>query len=221
MKRKTKLTTTVPVLLFLLVLLTTYAAGCRPAPRATAGPIATLGPSTVTPAITATPTASETAITTPSPTSSPTAPAVKATTTAAATAKNGTLYKNTKYGFQLDLPQDWKGYTIVKDQWKGVESATNKVVQTGPEILIRNPKWTKKKPYQDIPILVFTRKQWNALQKDSFHIGAAPVGPSELSRNNTYVFALPARYNYAFPAGYEEVDKYLQTKPLKPFNPSK
>jgi hypothetical protein len=73
-------------------------------------------------------------------------------------------------------------------------------------------------PRQDIPIMIFTIEQWNMLQEDKFHIGAAPVGPSEFGRNNKYVFALPARYNYAFLKGYEEVEKILKENPLKPFN---
>ncbi len=33
--------------------------------------------------------------------------------------------------------------------------------------------------YQDIPVMVFTLSQWNDLLAEKFHIGAAPVGPSE------------------------------------------
>jgi len=43
---------------------------------------------------------------------------------------------------------------------------------------------------------------------------AAPMGPKELARNTKCVFALPARYNYAFPAGYEEVEEILENNPL-------
>ncbi|MDD2756827.1 MAG: hypothetical protein PHS80_15045, partial [Methanothrix sp.] len=62
---------------------------------------------------------------------------------------------------------------------------------------------------------IFTLAQWDDLLAEKFHIGAAPIGPSELGRNADYVFALPARYNYAFPTGYEEVDQIIQGKPLK------
>lgn len=62
--------------------------------------------------------------------------------------------------------------------------------------------------------MVFTRKQWDSLQKDDFHIGAAPIGPSELGRNRKYVFALPARYNFANLPGLEEVDQIVQGKSL-------
>ena len=64
--------------------------------------------------------------------------------------------------------------------------------------------------------MIFTISQWNALQQDKFHIGAAPIGPSELGRNSRYVFALPARYNFAFPTGYQEVEKILKSNPLHP-----
>ena len=63
--------------------------------------------------------------------------------------------------------------------------------------------------------MVFTIKQWKALQNGKFHIGAAPVKPSELGRNEKYVFALPPRYNYAFLLGYEEVNEILVNHPLK------
>jgi len=65
------------------------------------------------------------------------------------------------------------------------------------------------------PIMIFTVFQWDSLQKGDFHIGAAPIGPTELGRNAEYVFALPARYNYAFPPGFEEVEDILEGNPLQ------
>ena len=130
-------------------------------------------------------------------------------------------YKNTRYGFNFSLPISWKNYKIIVAQWEGLsigDAQGDKIVETGPTILIRHPLWTKEKPRQDIPIMVFTLSQWNKLQKDEFHIGAAPIGPSELTRNNQYVFALPARYNFAYPAGYEEVENILKNKPIKALN---
>ena len=128
------------------------------------------------------------------------------------------IYRNTQYGFSFALPSSWQGYSLITGKWEGLAIAgTNgeQVVQTGPLISIRHPKWTDKKPRQDIPIMIFTKEQWNQLQLEKFHIGAAPIGPRELGHNSKYVFALPARYNYAFPEGYEEVDKIIQSNPLK------
>lgn len=131
---------------------------------------------------------------------------------------NSIIYKNTQYGFNFSLPEDWKGYSIVTSEWEGLAiggTSGEKVVETGPMISIRDPRWTSQTPRQDIPIMVFTLSQWNSLQQGVFHIGAVPIGPSELVRNNSYVFALPARYNFAFLPGYEEVEKILEGKPLQ------
>lgn len=66
--------------------------------------------------------------------------------------------------------------------------------------------------------MVFTINQWESLLREKFFIGAAAIQPSELGQNDKYVFAIPSRYNFAYPPGYEEVDKILQSGPLKPFN---
>jgi hypothetical protein len=152
------------------------------------------GCATQTPSVTPTPTATVSETPTPTPTT--------------------VVYSNTLYGFTFTLPISWKGYTVVKDSWKGTDTTTNKTVQTGSLILIRNPKWTAAKKYQDIPIMVFTIGQWDSMMRQEYSVGAAPIPPSELARNAQFVFALPARYNYAFPEGYKEVDEILQGKPL-------
>lgn len=125
------------------------------------------------------------------------------------------VFKNTQYGFQFTLPASWTGYSIITGKWQGNDVKSGKITETGPMISIRHPHWASQKPRQDIPIMVFSHKQWNSLQQEIFHIGAAPIGPSELGRNNKYVFALPARYNYAFPTGYPEVEEILKNKPLR------
>lgn len=128
---------------------------------------------------------------------------------------NSIVYQNTQYGFSFSLPGDWKGYSIVSSPWQGTSASGGVNVESGPMISIRNPQWTSAAPTQDIPIMIFTIDQWNSLQQDVFHIGAAPINPSELGRNNTYVFALPARYNYAFPKGYQEVETILKGSPFQ------
>lgn len=140
-------------------------------------------------------------------------------TSSSSTDSNSIVYSNTQYGFSFSLPVSWKGYSIISSPWEGLtvgsQNTGETVVETGPTISIRDPRWTSQTPRQDIPIMVFTLDQWNSLQQGIFHIGAAPVGPSELGRNNSYVFALPARYNFAFPAGYEEVATILKNNPLQ------
>ncbi len=129
-------------------------------------------------------------------------------------------YENTQYGFRFALPDSWKGYTIVTSKWEGHDAKDGAIVESGASISIRHPEWTEEKPRQDIPIYVFTLDQWNALQQEEFFIGAAPIGPKELTRNDKYVFALPARYNFAFPDGYEEVEDILNGNPIQPSSES-
>ena len=127
---------------------------------------------------------------------------------------NAIIFENSAYGFSFALPAGWEGYRIVAEQWEGL-SLENR--PSGPILNIRHPQWTAEKPRQDIPIMIFTMAQWGALQSEKFHIGAAPMGPKELGRNSKYVFALPARYNYAFPEGFEEVDAILESGALKAY----
>jgi hypothetical protein len=127
------------------------------------------------------------------------------------------LYENTEYGFTFTLPISWKDYQIVSDSWEGI-STNQQPNEQGPTFSIRHPEWTEETPKQDIPIMILTLNQWSLLEKGEFHIGAAPVGPTMLGQNNEYVFALPARYNYAFLEGYEEVENILENKPLQPKN---
>ena len=124
------------------------------------------------------------------------------------------VYENTLYGFRFYLPETWKGFSIVEEQWEGTNNG--ETVETSPQILIRHPDWTQEAPRQDIPIMVFTLEQWNALQKGNFTVSAAPTGLSKLGSNSVYVFALPARYNYAFHMGFEEVEEILKGNSLWP-----
>jgi hypothetical protein len=134
----------------------------------------------------------------------------------------GVTYKNEEYGLAVSLPGSWEGYSVSVDKWTGNafgDQLGDVAVAEGPVVSIHNPKWTGVGTYQDIPIMIFTIGEWGDLQADKFHIGAAPVNPSELSRNSKYVFALPARYNFTYPEGFEEVEQILAGKPVSAFEP--
>jgi hypothetical protein len=128
------------------------------------------------------------------------------------TTSSRVIYENSKYGFTFSLPTSWQRYQTVKEEWEGLsleEGENEKVAARGLLLKIRHPLWTKEQPRQDIPIMILTLDQWVDLQAAKFHIGAAPIGPKELGRNDKYVFALPARYNLAFLTGHEEVEAIL------------
>ncbi len=137
------------------------------------------------------------------------------------------VYDNHEYGFSFTLPASWQNYTVVTDKWEGVSLTTGeggKVVAAGQIIKIRHPLWSAQVPRQDIPIMIFTISQWQLVQNEKISVGAAPIPPGELGRNSQYIFALPARYNYAFPAGFEEVERIMAKSPLHPdenYDPNK
>lgn len=151
---------------------------------------------------------------------------------------DGVRYEDIEFGFKFSLPESWAGYLTELDEWEGVPSAEGTgngtegnnegdsegeaendpgrpVELRGPIIIIRHPEWTEEKQRQDIPIIVFTLNQWEDLTAGKYNVGAAPVGPTELGRNDSFVFALPARYNYALLEGFEEVERILEGDPLE------
>jgi hypothetical protein len=138
--------------------------------------------------------------------------------------KKFTRYVNKHYGFTFTLPSSWKGYSTFTETWGGgicipssdpdAPCVQPEPETSGPKIIIRNPHWTERNPYQDIPIMVFTYEQWKLIEDDRLVVSAAPFGPGEIGRNAKYVFALPPRYNYADAEGIEEVNEIMQSNPL-------
>ena len=125
------------------------------------------------------------------------------------------VYRNNAYGFCFVLPANWKGYTIVPEQWSGTILSSGQAVH-GPQLLIRNPKWTKKTPYQDIPIMVFTPAQWQQVEAVTMSVSAAPIGPSELGQNSRYVFALPPRWiGFTDDLGQQELETWMSQNRLQ------
>lgn len=126
-------------------------------------------------------------------------PELVATSTLSATTS---LYINQDYGFSLDLPTNWQGYTLATSS-----------IDKGVQITIRNAAWSTTSPLADIPVLVYPIAQWTKWQKTNFegYKTAAPIGPSERGRNEKYVFATAPRYNFSFLPGFEEVATILQS----------
>ena len=148
----------------------------------------------------------------------PKAPTPTAPTPNSTEKTDSNIYTNDQYGFTFTLPDGWKEYSVVTAKWEGRAlggSQDGKIIEQGTVITLRHPQWTDKNPRQDIPIMVFTVGQWDLVKQEKISVGAAPMGPKELARNSKYIFALPARYNYAFPLGYEEVEDILEGNPLR------
>jgi hypothetical protein len=130
-------------------------------------------------------------------------------------ATGGVEYTNTKYGFRFSLPNGWKGYTIVTEQWEASD-AQKGTVERGPIVYIRHPEWTKENPREDIPIMIFTLTQWESVEHGDYFIGGAAIVPGELGGNRKYAFAVSRRVQESEAAGAKEVNEILQHRPLHP-----
>lgn len=155
--------------------------------------------------------------TTPSSTADQNLPG-SSTSTASSSLPLPVTYTNNTYGFTFSLPADWQGYAIVKNEWQGFSSTNGNVIATGTALLIRNPQWTASNHYEDIPVMIFTLAQWSSYQSGVFSTSPAPFPASELGQNNTYVFALPPRWDYDYSTGYQEADTIMSENPLQAFN---
>ncbi len=139
----------------------------------------------------------------------------KTVTTVATVATTEELtYVNEQFGFDFKLPKSWDGYLVLEETWTG---STSELDISGPKIILRHPNWTDSKPMQDIPILIFTPQQWQDILAEKYNVSAAPIPPSLLGENDTYVFALPPRYNFAYLDGFEDVEAILKEAPLSTF----
>lgn len=142
------------------------------------------------------------------------------------------IYVNNLFGFVIGLPESWKGYAVnhIKEDiydvtglpadagnGQGKTTINNGVVDSFQLVEIHHPLETAKNPREDMPVMVFTHEQWANIQKGEWSVGAAPIPPTILGQNSQWIMALPARYNYDFKPGWEEVDELVHT--LKAFEP--
>lgn len=121
-------------------------------------------------------------------------------------------YRNEKYGFEINLLESWRGYKILEESWRGTTLDGNSTRHEGPKIIIRNPKWSESEIWQDIPILVFTKFEWQLIEDKNLNIFAAPIAPSKLGENNKYVFSLPPRWvGFTDVLGQDKAQKIIGT----------
>ena len=107
------------------------------------------------------------------------------------------LYRNTQYDFTFFLPASWQGYSVLAQQWDGETSLPavdrTAIVEHGPMIVLRHPQWKPDDRYQDIWVLVFTRRQWDAEHHSKFVVGVGGMD-EEIAYNPNYVFAISSRF---------------------------
>jgi hypothetical protein len=120
-------------------------------------------------------------------------------------------YHNARYDLTFFLPTSWRGYSVsiqqVEDERYSTAEDRQIVVGHTPIITLRHPQWRADAPYQDIPILGFTRVQWDAVHRGELWPSLFAGGTmDELWHNERYVFAMSSRYNAADEVrGWKEV----------------
>lgn len=110
-------------------------------------------------------------------------------------------YQNAEYDLAFYLPEDWKGYSVLRDEWEGItyrpEKDADVVLARGPLIILRSPLWKANDLYQDIPIYIFTRQQWDDDKSGEFSAEGAGGVLEGLWHNDKYVYSMHSRYNVA------------------------
>ena len=119
-------------------------------------------------------------------------------------------YHNAQYDLTFFLQASWRGYSVLVQQLDDERylPTEDKQVLVGhtPMITLRHPRWQASTPYQDIPILVFTRAQWDALHHGKLWPSLFAGGVmDELWHNQGFVFAMSSRYNWGELTGAKEV----------------
>lgn len=125
------------------------------------------------------------------------------------------VYVNRKYGFRLRLPDECRGFSIEPSSWNAPYRGGSRGEESGPRFIVHCP--AEDGGNENVPIMVFTRKQW--VRVDDLELSASPYGPGELGSNRRYVFALPARWEFATDLSPDEIWSICQTDAFRAFNP--
>jgi hypothetical protein len=109
----------------------------------------------------------------------------------------GIVYRDEGLGLVFRLPESWRGYSVLTQRWQATvhgNEGENIGSEDGPVIVLRNPQWRADDPWQDIPIMIFTRRQW-----EDEHAGLlSPFAGGviyELGHNDRNVFGIYSRFN--------------------------
>jgi hypothetical protein len=106
-------------------------------------------------------------------------------------------YHNSKFDLTFYLPASWRGYSVLTEHWDGGTYSSEKdmdiALARGLIVVLRNPLWKTNDLYQDIPIYVFTRRQWDDMHLGKYDAAGAGGLIYELWHNDKYVFGIHSR----------------------------
>jgi hypothetical protein len=122
------------------------------------------------------------------------------------------IYQNKEYGFELNLTDSWKNYSIMIDSWEGRFLDGSEQQIQGPKIIIKNSKDTEVQCWQDLIVLIFNKQEWDMIEQENLSVSAAPIGPQKIGENQNYIFALPPRWvGFTDCLGQDEAQEIMKT----------
>ena len=123
-------------------------------------------------------------------------------------------YVNWKYGFTFFLPESWRGFQALECQWSG-DPDSHGVSEYGATISIREPLYTRISSGGEIPIMVFTKRQWRDVEAGNLNVSAGPFSPDVIGQNRKYVFAMQFRFDYDDLDSLENAREFFAQNPLR------
>ena len=123
-------------------------------------------------------------------------------------------FYDSKTGFTFYLPETWRGYSVLHNEWQGQTylpaKDENLTVTRGPVLVLRHPHWAPTKMYQDITLVVYTRSEWDEEKQGKFSCTYFAGGTMvELWHNHNYVLAMSTHEGKAELEGWQEVNQIV------------
>ena len=125
-------------------------------------------------------------------------------------------YVNQQYGFELRLPVAWRGFKVETKTWSAGSLKKGKPSEFGPLIVLHCPSGDEGLD-KNIPIMVFTRQQWKRV--DYLKTSAAQYWTGAIDRNRSYVFAMPAHWQFTSDMSPEEIGEILHSWAFHAYGP--
>lgn len=131
-------------------------------------------------------------------------------------------YVNGQYGFSVQLPKSWEGYSVITELVTGADKAVpvyRAIDEEYVSMKIRHPSWSEETPYQDIAIVIFknNKRYSDKLKKAQKEAGIELPQNLRCKFLNDYIIK-PDMYNLNPSAeGYAEVMEIFENTYKLPF----
>lgn len=127
-------------------------------------------------------------------------------------------YTNKQYGFSVQLPISWAGYSVLTEAVSSREKAVPVYWDIDQEYVllkIRHPSWSEETPYQDIAVVIFSGGNIREAERDN---GVELPENLPCKFNNSYTLIQDIYSLDPSLPGYGEVSDIFERSIKPPFN---